>query len=214
MKKIKDHKGEVYGRLTVLYFIKREKNKTYWKCKCECGNEIIIPITYLTTGDTQSCGCLRKEVTAKTSKKNSFVKNHRLYSIWIDMRRRCYNKNRKSYKYYYKKNICICEQWKNDFAEFQDWSLKNGYKDNLTIDRINNDGNYEPGNCRWVTTFEQNNNMSTNHKIFYKGKEYNSMSAFCRIFNIDYEIFRGRIRHGWDIEKALNTPVRKKKTKR
>lgn len=203
MKPIKNHTNEVYGRLTALEFVERKKSKTYWKCKCSCGNEIIIPITYLTTGDTRSCGCLRKELNKENGQKRRFVQNHRLYSIWIDMKRRCNNTNRNSYKYYVMKGIKICEEWLNDFRVFQDWAFSNGYKDNLTIDRINNDGNYEPSNCRWVTTFEQNNNMSTNHKIVYKGKTYKTMSSFCREMNIDYSKFRQNIRYGKTVEEAL-----------
>lgn len=180
MKKIKDYTNEVFGRLTVIEFIERKDRKSYWRCKCNCGNEIVIPIVYLTSGDTKSCGCLRKETTRKLSKSNSFIKNHRLYTIWIDMRRRCYNKNRANYVHYGAKGIKVCNEWNKDFKNFQDWALNNGYQDNLTIDRIDVDGNYEPDNCRWVTTFEQNNNMHNNHKIEYENKKYNSMSSFCR----------------------------------
>ena len=203
MKKIKDHTNEKYGRLKVLEFIERKNHKSYWKCKCECGNEIIIPIIYLRTGDTKSCGCLRKEITSKTSKNNSFVKNHRLYSIWIDIRRRCYNKNRNNYIYYGAKDIKVCQEWNKSFKNFQEWALNNGYKDNLTIDRINNNGNYEPKNCRWVTIFEQNNNVSSNHKILYKGKLYNSMSYFCREMKVDYNKFRQKIRQGYTVQEVL-----------
>ena len=204
MKQIEDHTNEVYGKLKVIEFVERKNRKTYWKCQCDCGNEIILPITYLTTGDTKSCGCLRKEISAKTQHKKAFVKNKRLYAIWIDMRRRCYNDKRSNYVYYGAKGINICDEWKNDFKKFQEWSFKNGYTDDFTIDRINNKKGYEPDNCRWITTFEQNNNMTTNHKIEYKGKIYNSMSSFCREKQIDYNKFRQKIREGYNIQVALN----------
>lgn len=207
MKPIKDHTNEVYGRLTVLEFIERKKRNSYWKCKCDCGNEIIIPITYLTTGDTKSCGCLRKETTATLSKKNSFVKNKRLYTIWIDMKRRCYNRKRKSYIYYGAKGIRVCKEWKEDFKIFQEWAINNGYKDNLTIDRIDNNGNYEPNNCRWVTIKEQNNNMSTNHIVNYKEKKY-TLSQLAEKYNLDYDLVKNRIRYNWDIDKIVETPKR------
>lgn len=203
MKRIKNHTNEIYGRLRVLQFIERKNNKSYWKCKCQCGNEIILPITYLTSGDTKSCGCLRKETTKKLSKSNSFVKNHRLYTIWIDMRRRCYNKNRNNYIFYGAKGIKVCKEWNKDFKNFQDWAINNGYQDNLTIDRINVDGNYEPDNCRWVTTFEQNNNMRSNHKIEYENKIYNSMSSFCREKDLNYSKFKQRIKRGYSIQEAM-----------
>ena len=203
MKLIKDHTNEVYGRLTVIKFIERKDCKSYWKCKCNCGNEIVVPITYLTSGDTRSCGCLKKEIVRNRSKNNSFIKNHRLYTIWIDMRRRCSNRKIDSYIYYGEKGISVCDEWENDFKKFQEWAFKNGYNDNLTIDRIDVNGNYEPSNCRWTTKFEQNNNMSTNHKIIYKNKEYNSMSSFCREFKLDYNTFREKIRRGCSVEEAL-----------
>lgn len=204
MKHIKNHKNEKYGRLKVIEFVKRENSKSYWKCKCDCGNEITLPITYLTTGDTKSCGCLRKEMVAKLSKSKSFVKNKRLYNIWIGMRRRCLNNKRNNYKYYGAKGIEICNEWKNNFNNFQNWALNNGYNDYLTIDRINIDNNYEPNNCRWVTKFDQNNNKNGNHKILYEGKEYNTMSSFCREYNINYDKFRQYIRKGYAVDQALN----------
>ncbi len=203
MKPIKDHTNEKYGRLTVIKFYKRENNKTYWQCECECGNRLVIPITYLTSGDTKSCGCLRKETSARTQRKKAYIKNHRLYSIWIDMKRRCYNKDRNNYIYYGAKGVKVCEEWKKDFRNFQDWALKNGYKDNLTIDRIDYNRNYQPDNCRWVTIFEQNNNLSSNHKICYEGKIYPSMSSFCRKNKLNYNKFKQRIRNGYTIQKAM-----------
>lgn len=205
MKPIKDHTNEKYGRLTVIKFYKRENNKTYWQCECECGNRLVIPITYLTSGDTRSCGCLRKEKSAQTQRKKAYIKNHRLHSIWIDMKRRCYNKDRNSYIYYGAKGIKVCEEWKKDFRNFQDWALKNGYNDKLTIDRIDNKKGYTPNNCRWVTTFEQNNNLSSNHKICYEGKNYTSMSSFCREKKINYDKFRQKIRQGYTIQDALTS---------
>lgn len=207
MKPIKDHTNEVYGRLTVLEFIERKNRNSYWKCKCDCGNEIIIPITYLTSGDTKSCGCLRKETTATLSKKNSFVKNKRLYTIWIDMKRRCYNKKRNAYIYYGLKGIKICEEWKDNFKAFQEWAFKSGYKDNLTIDRIDTNKDYEPRNCRWATIKEQNNNMSSNHIIEYKGEKY-TLSQLAEKYNLDYSLVKNRIRYNWDIEKIITTPKR------
>lgn len=206
MKPIKNHANEKYGRLKVVQFVKRENKKSYWKCKCDCGNEIILPIAYLTTGDTKSCGCLRKEKAHKTGKKSIKHKmtNTRLYSIWSGIKQRCYNTKKNNYKYYGAKAITICDEWKNDFVNFYNWAMSYGYKNNLTIDRIDNNKGYFPENCRWVTILEQNNNTSRNHKIEYKGKKYNSMSSFCREMGIDYNKFRQKIREGYTIKVALN----------
>ena len=212
MKKIKNHCGEKYGRLTVINFVERKNRQSYWKCICDCGNEIVIPISYLIVGDTKSCGCLRKENARKNGKKNKFVQNKRLYRIWIDMKRRCYNTKRKSYKYYGKKGIYVCEEWKNNFKAFQYWALNNGYKDTLSIDRINNNGNYEPSNCRWATIKQQNNNMSTNHYIEYNNEKY-TLKQLCEKYNFDYELIKNRLRYGWTLERAITTPKRKNKKK-
>ena len=205
MKKIKQHHGERYGRLTVLEFIKREHRKTYWKCICDCGNEIIIPITYLTTGDTKSCGCLRKEKLRKICENNKKIENKRLYQIWIDTRRRCYNKKRNNYKHYGGKGIQVCEEWKNNFLNFYNWAMANGYRDDLTIDRIDVNGNYEPNNCRWATIIEQANNTTKNHYVIYKGRKY-TLSQLAKEYNLNYSLVKNRIRYGWNIEKIINTP--------
>lgn len=207
MKKIKDHTGEIYGRLKVLEFVERKDGKTYWKCKCSCGNEVVRPITYLTSGDTKSCGCLKKETAAENGKKDSFVKNHRLYTIWIDLRRRCYNKKRKNYRFYGAKGIRVCEEWKNNFENFQDWALKNGYNDTLTIERIDIKDDYKPSNCRWATIKEQNNNMSTNHIVEYKGKRY-TLSQLAQKYNLSYSLVKNRIRNNWNVEDIVNKPKR------
>lgn len=209
MKKIKDHTGEVYGKLKVLEFVERKDKKTCWKCRCSCGNEVIYPITYLTSGDTKSCGCLKKEMAAKNGRKNSFVKNHRLYTIWIDLRRRCYNKSRKNYQYYGAKGIKVCEEWKDNFKNFQDWAFENGYDDTLTIDRININDDYKPSNCRWATIKEQNNNMSTNHIIEYNGEKY-TLSQLAEKYNLSYSLVKNRIRNNWSIEDIVNKPKRSK----
>lgn len=212
MKPIKDHTNEKYGRLIVLQFVERKKHNSYWKCRCDCGNEIIVPITYLTTGDTKSCGCLRKEQAIKNGKKNKFVKNKRLYNIWIDMKRRCYNKNRKAYKNYGGRGIIICDEWKNNFMSFYNWAIENGYDDKLTIDRIDNNGNYEPNNCRWATLKQQANNTSHNHVVEYKGKKY-TLSELAKEYDLNYVLVKSRIRNNWDIEKIIKTPSMRYKVK-
>lgn len=209
MKTIKDYTGKKYGKLIVLEFIERKNRKTYWKCRCKCGNKIIIPITYLTTGDTKSCGCLRAEKSKERCLSRKKIKNKRLYSIWIDMRRRCYNSNRNSYKYYGNKGIKVCDEWKNNFMSFYNWAIINGYKDNLTIDRIDVNGNYEPNNCRWATLKEQANNTNGNHYVLYKNKKM-TLKQFSENYNINYDLVKNRIRLGWDIEKILNTPIKNK----
>lgn len=134
------------------------------------------------------------------------LKKTRLYSIWSQMKNRCFNQNAERYSDYGGRGITVCDEWKDDFKAFYDWSMSNGYSDNLTIDRINNDGNYEPSNCRWVDVLTQVNNSRHNHMIEYCGESH-SMSEWSRILNIPYYLLRNRINvYGWDIEKAFTTP--------
>lgn len=115
----------------------------------------------------------------------------RLYNIWRHMKQRCYNSNNKKYERYGKRGITVCEEWLNDFKAFYDWSMSNGYKDDLTIDRINNDGNYEPSNCRWVNLKTQANNRSTNILITHDGETHN-IKEWSLIMNKPYSTLLNR----------------------
>ena len=120
---------------------------------------VIILSNHLKSGKIKSCGCLNKQGNPKHG-----LRYTRLYRIWINMKTRCYNKNTNRYKDYGARGITICNEWRNDFMSFYNWSMNNGYDENLTIDRINNDKNYEPSNCRWITVKEQNRNKRNNIK--------------------------------------------------
>ncbi len=159
--------GQQFGRLTVIDFKEYRKrsdghNNGYWRCVCQCGQESIVSTSNLTSGAVKSCGCLQQEKAKESHTIHGFRsrkdKVPRLYRIWSCMKTRCYNKNRKDYKYYGGRGISVCNEWKSDFAAFRKWSLSSGYSDNLTLDRIDPDGNYCPSNCRWATAKEQGNN--------------------------------------------------------
>lgn len=137
----------------------------------------------------------------------------RLYSIRQNMKSRCYNRNHIEYANYGGRGITICEEWKNSFEAFRDWALSHGYADNLSIDRIDNDGNYTPENCRWATKKEQANNRKSNRLITYNGKTQN-LKQWADESGIDYKILHDRItRYKWSAEKALTTPCRKMRRK-
>ena len=141
--------GKTFNELTVIEKIGKDERGTLFMCQCSCGNTTLLHTRDIVSGNTRSCGCL-------STKHKQY--GTRLYQTWADMKRRCYNEDNKSYKYYGAKGVAVCEEWKNNFESFYNWSIANNYSDDLTIDRINPFGNYEPTNCRWVTRTEQAHN--------------------------------------------------------
>ena len=162
-----DMTGKKFGRLTVVEFDRLQNRKTYWKCVCDCGLTVIAVGNNLRSGNTSSCGCLRREKTRERGLNNathgeSHDNRTRLYTIWCGMRARCNRPTHHAYKLYGGNGVKLCEEW-NDYAAFKDWAENNGYADNLSIDRIDHLGNYEPSNCRWITISENVARANKNH---------------------------------------------------
>lgn len=214
MNTIKDLTGKQFGRLTVVEY---SKEKRLWLCKCICNNYIYTRSYSLTSGHTKSCGCYHNEIASKNISNSNYLrgthhkKNTRLYRIWSCMKQRCYNRNHHAFKNYGGRGIVICEEWKDNFQTFYDWAINNGYNDKLTIDRINNNGNYEPSNCRWITLKEQSLNRQTTRYIAYKGMT-KSLAEWSDDLEINYHTLFNRLYTlRWDIEKSFTTQVKKAK---
>lgn len=157
-----------FDRLTVIRRLRPSEVKTKqynWLCKCDCGNVIHATAYKLKTGHTRSCGCLKKEFSIGDKTRTHGKRNTRLYNIHASMKQRCYNKNSENYCYYGKLGVSICDEWKgeNGFENFYNWAIKNGYNDELSIDRINPYGNYEPSNCRWADAITQARNKRNSY---------------------------------------------------
>lgn len=198
MGKYINEQGNRYNRLYVMCEAGRDKyGSVLYLCKCDCGNFVVVRASRLRGGYTKSCGCLQRESAAilcrtlgKKNKNKKFSEEHkkklqgknslyykhgfskeRIFRIWNGMKNRCNNPNATGYKYWGGKGVQVCDDWLNNFITFKDWALSSGYKKNLTIDRIDSDGNYEPNNCRWITRSENTRKATT--KLFVekvKGK--------------------------------------------
>ena len=205
--------GKRFGKLVVIKTAGKTKNGAYlWQCKCDCGNEIIANVGNLKNGHTKSCGCLRVD-RCKTNFTKHGLEHTRLYGIWSDMRLRCYDEKNIAYHRYGGRGITICNEWKNDVKAFYDWATANGYKDSLTIDRIDNDGNYCPENCRWATVKEQASNRRSNILVTHNGKTQ-TMKKWANEVGTPYKVVWARMQKlGWSAERALTDPVKKGKRK-
>jgi len=172
MAKIQDLTGKKFNRLTVITRADNTSSgMTCWVCKCDCGKQKIVAGKHLKSGKIKSCGCYNHDALIKRNTKHGLT-NTRLFRIWGNMKDRCYNPNKSNYCYYGGRGIVICEEWLDNFENFYNWAMSNGYKSHLSIDRINSNGNYEPANCRWITQKEQNNNRRDNKIITFNGETH------------------------------------------
>jgi hypothetical protein len=197
--------GKKYGRLTVIEKDIKTENK--YICRCECGNIKSIDITSISTGRVKSCGCITKEKCKieKPHLKHDKTKT-RIYNIYNKMKNRYYNPNYFQYYLYGGKGIKVCKEWKDNFINFYNWAMNNGYKDNLSIDRIDGNKGYSPDNCRWATAKEQCRNLSTNINIEYKGQTH-CLTEWAEILNINVATLYWRYKHWNNIEKIFKVEV-------
>lgn len=200
--------GMKFNRWTAIEEVKNTNKKRSgrtWLFKCDCGTEKVQFVYDVKFGRTKSCGCLQRDI-AKTMHNNQThgESQTRLYGIWKGIHSRC-NGAHHSSKHYFGRGISVCNQW-NNYMNFRNWALENGYRDDLTIDRIDVNGNYEPSNCRWVTLKEQANNRTNNHLLTVNG-ETHTISEWAEIKNIPRTTIQSRLRRHVPIEKIFKEGV-------
>lgn len=207
---MRDLTGQKFGRLTVIQRGKIVKpGVVTWLCKCDCGKHKEIKGYSLRAGLTQSCGCYRSERATEVNSTHGLSKT-RLYGIWASMIARCYKPYIDGYENYGGRGITVCDEWLNNPEAFIEWALSHGYRDNLSIDRIDCNGNYEPDNCRWADWYEQGANKRNNRHITYNG-ETHIISEWARKTGIKASTINCRITVlGWSVEDALTKPVKGK----
>ena len=210
-----DLTGQKFGKLIVLrriddYIFPKGSKTVRYECLCECGTIKAVTGNNLRSGNTTSCGCYKKEVAIHNmpDNKKHGLSHGRLYGIYVDMKRRCYEEHNSHYSNYGGRGIRVCDEWLEDNTNFFTWALENGYSDDLTLDRIDVNGNYEPSNCRWTTWKEQLRNRRDTVKYTINGEE-KSLREWCEIYKIRFGLVYGRIAQGMTVEEALLRPIRK-----
>jgi hypothetical protein len=203
-----DLNGKRFGRLTVIS--KSEEHNKYgqviWLCKCDCGNEIIATTGDLNRGHVKSCGCLQKEKVIQACTKHNESRT-RLYRIWSNMKCRCYSPKATSYENYGGRGICICDEWLKSYQAFSLWAKNNGYNDSLTIDRKNDNGNYEPSNCEWKTLGD--NSRKTRRTVYIEAEGIRlSRSEWARKSGISTTVIARRLKNGMTPEEAVTKATR------
>ena len=191
-----DLQNKIIGRLFVVKNVGKDKHGGYvWECKCECGVIKNIKSKSLTSG-TKSCGCLQREAVSFNNKivfSKHKLNNHPIYSLWSNMKTRCNNPKGSCYENYGGRGISICDEWNSDFLSFYNWAINNGWSSGLKIDRIDNNGNYEPNNCRFITNKENCNNKSNNVCLYING-ERKTATQISEEMNMEYNSVRRRIK--------------------
>lgn len=202
---VKDMTGQRFERLEVVGYAGTNQHRAaLWLCRCtgpDCdGRQVTVPGRDLRKGNTRSCGCLSRESTADRSRTHG-LHGHPIYQVWQGMISRCHNPRHRSFPRYGGRGITVCPQWRNSFEAFHR-DVITGYERGLQLDRINNDGNYEPGNVRWVTRPENGRNTRRNEVVDFGGQS-RCITEWAELLGLSYYALRNRLRRNWPVERAL-----------
>lgn len=202
-----DISGQTFGRLTAVSYISGSRRKRgSWSCRCACGRKTLVGLSELRNGDSRSCGCLKLELTVARSTKHSHSsKKTRAYRAWKLMKSRCRNKNLKCYERYGGRGISVCPRWDGSFVHFFA-DMGHPPSESHSLDRIDINGDYEPGNCRWATAIQQARNTRTSAMYTMDGRTQ-CRAAWAEEFGIGAACLKGRLLRGWELRRALETPV-------
>jgi len=204
-----DISGQRFGRLTVIKYVGRNKHRdSLWSCRCECGTHTTVGKQALRSGNTTSCGCAKTDSLRLRAKHNKSPAQ--LYQCWLDMKKRCYNRNCINFASYGARGITVCDEWRYDYVAFRSFALSNGWKHGRFIDRINNDGGYSPANCRFVSRTESANNTTRTRWLTFRGQTL-PIHQWATKTGIKQSLLRVRLWNGWTVERALTQPVQRQR---
>jgi hypothetical protein len=200
--------GDSFGRLTVLETLVR-KGRQCLRCRCECGKEVIVDRYTAQSGRSNSCGCLHRDITRAVHLKHGDARRSGQrapeHNSWVCMVQRCTNPKEKAFHRYGGRGIHVCQEWIDSYEAFLAYVGRKPSRQH-TIERIDNNGHYEPGNVKWATKKEQGNNTSTNRFLEFNGKRL-TVAQWATEIGMDHEVLRARLRYGWSDEEALTMPV-------
>lgn len=202
----KDYTGARFGRLFVVEKVSNAGGSALYRCVCDCGTVAEVNGSNLVSGATRSCGCIRKEAAAKL-KFSHGEHGTRIYRCWRNMLERCENPKCNEYPHYGRRGISVCEEW-HDPVLFFKWAKESGYRDDLSIDRIDVNGDYCPDNCRWADNATQARNKTNNVKITFAGRTM-ILADWAQETGLSAKSITYRLRHGWSVEDALTKPASK-----
>lgn len=215
-RKLIDFTGQKFGRLTVMEYIGRVHHASNWRCSCDCGNSIVVPLAGLRAGLQKSCGCYKRDRMGTLTLKHGARAHqkddtrdriyHPMYKIWDGMKQRCYNPTERNYKFYGARGVTICDEWLTDFEAFMAY-MGPRPSPKHSIDRYpNGAGNYKPGNVRWATSVQQARNRSNNRLIEVNGVEVPLVVA-AQMTGLPRYVIAKRLNSGWPLDRALSTPL-------